>query len=109
MQTHFGLTNTSVLLHSFASAGLSLTMSFGLFIGSQSIMQPRDGHIMFEGYNAALVDGPFANYLISNTIATDDYPYSLKIDVLRLTLRLLNSDDVELLSPAELMPSCIEP
>jgi hypothetical protein len=53
--------------------------------------------------------GPFANYLISGTVVMDDYPYSLKMDVLELTLRLLNSDDVELLSPAELMPSCIEP
>lgn len=84
-------------------------MSFGLFIGSQSIMQPRDGYIVFEGYDAALADGAFANYLISNTIVMDGYPYSLKIDVLGLTLRLLDSDDVELLSPAELMPSCIEP
>jgi hypothetical protein len=60
-------------------------------------------------YDAALVDGPFANYLISNTIVMGDYPYSLKIDVLGLTLRLLSSDDVELLFSAELMPSCIEP
>jgi hypothetical protein len=59
----FGLTNTSVLLHSFVSASLSLTMSFGLFLGSQSIMQPRDGHIVFEGYNAALVDGAFCKLL----------------------------------------------
>ena len=31
-----------------------------------------DGHIVFEGYDDALVAGPFANYLISNTIVMDD-------------------------------------
>jgi hypothetical protein len=41
---------------------------------------------VFEGYDDGLVDGPFANYLISNTIVMDDYPYSLKVDILGLTL-----------------------
>jgi len=104
-----GLANTSVLLHSLVSAGLSSTMSFGLFAGSQSITQPRDGQIVFGGYDAALVDGSFTNYSMSNTTVTGDRPCSLEIDILGLTLRLPNGSDVDLLSPAELMPSCIEP
>jgi hypothetical protein len=104
-----GLANTSVLLHSLVSAGLSSTMSFGLFPGSQSITQPRDGQIVFGGYDAALVDGSFTNYTMSNTTVTGDRPCSLEVDVLGLTLRLPNGSDIDLLSPAELMPSCIEP
>ena len=104
-----GLANDSVLLHSFVSAGLSSTMSFSLFAGSQSITQPRDGHIVFGGYDAALVDGPFTNYSMSNTTVTGDRACSLEVDVLQLTLRRPDVDDVELLSAGEVMPSCIEP
>jgi hypothetical protein len=103
-----GLANTSVLLHSLVSAGLSSTMSFGLLAGSQSITQPRDGHIAFGGFDASSVDGPFTNYSMTNTTVTGDRPCSLAVNVIGLTLRLPDGNEVELISN-EIMPSCIEP
>ena len=103
-----GLANTSVLLHSFVSAGLSSTMSFGFLAGSQSITQPWDGHIAFGGFDAASVYGSFTNYTMTNSTVTGDRPCSLAVDVTGLTLRLPDGNEVELIS-SEVMPSCIEP
>jgi hypothetical protein len=103
-----GLANTSVLLHSFVSAGLSSSMSFGFLAGSQSITQPRDGHIAVGGWDAASVVGSFANFSMTNTTVTGDRPCSLAVDVTGLTLRLPDGNEVDLLD-GETMPSCIEP
>jgi hypothetical protein len=105
-----GLANDSVLLHSFVSDGLSPSMSFGLFAGSQSISRPRDGHIVFGGFDAALIDGPFTNYSMNNTTTAGNRVCSLEIVVEQLTLRRPGvANDVQLLSEGIIMPSCIEP
>jgi hypothetical protein len=105
-----GLANDSELLHSFVSSGMSSSMSFGLFAGSQSISQPRDGHIVFGGFDVALIDGPFNNYSMSNTTIAGNRVCSLEIIVQQLTLRRPGvADDVQLLGEGTLMPSCIEP
>jgi hypothetical protein len=105
-----GLANDSVVLHSFVSNGLSSSTSFGLFAGSQSILGPRDGHIVFGGFDAALIDGPFTNYSMSNTTTAGSRVCSLEVVVKQLTLRRPGvANDVQLLSEGILMPSCIEP
>jgi hypothetical protein len=83
-------------------------MSFGFLAGSQSITLPRDGHIVFGGFDDASVEGSFTNYSMSNTTVTGDRPCSLAVDVIGLTLRLPDGNEVELIS-SEVMPSCVEP
>jgi hypothetical protein len=104
-----GLANDSVLLHSFVSSQLITTMGFGLFAGSQSVAQPRDGHVVFGGYDSSLVDGTFTNYSMSNTTVVGDRVCSLNVDVLQIVLRRPGVSDVGLLSEGITMPSCIEP
>ena len=104
-----GLANDSELLHSFVASGMSSSMCFGLFAGSQSISRPRDGHIVFGGYDASLVYGPFNNYSTSNTTLAGSRVCSLEIIVEQLTLRRPGIADVQLLGEGTLMPSCIEP
>jgi hypothetical protein len=105
-----GLANNSVLLHSLVFAGKLVSLSFGLFAGSQSISTPRDGHIVFGGYDAALINGPFNNYSMSNTTLVGSKVCSLEVIVTQLTLRRPGvTTDVQLLSDKTLMSSCIEP
>jgi hypothetical protein len=105
-----GLANNSVLLHSLVFAGKLLSLSFGLFAGSQSVSKPRDGHIVFGGYDNALVNGQFSNYSMSNTTLVGSRVCSLEVIVTKLTLRRPGvTTDVQLLSDGNLMPSCIEP
>jgi hypothetical protein len=104
-----GLANESVLLHSFVSAGLSPSLSFGLFAGSQSISRPRNGHVVFGGYDAAYIDGSFHNYSMTNTTEEGSRVCSLEIVVQQISLRRPGvTHDVQILS-GENMPSCIEP
>jgi hypothetical protein len=105
-----GLANDSVLLHSFVSSGIASSMSFGLFAGSQSITRPRDGHIVFGGYDASLLNGPFSNYSMSDTPQAGGRLCSLEVVVNQITLRRPGvPNDVQLLAAATPMPSCIEP
>jgi hypothetical protein len=105
-----GLANDSVLLQSFASSGITSSMSFGIFAGSQSISRPRDGHIIFGGYDASLLDGPFNNYSMSDTPQAGSRLCSLEVVVNQITLRRPGvPNDVQLLIDATPMPSCIEP
>jgi hypothetical protein len=104
-----GLANDSVLLHSFASAGLSPALAFGLFAGSQSVAHPRDGQIVLGGYDSSLIDGPFTNYSINSSTQASDHACSLQVDVLKVSLRRPNLTDVEIQSEGYTMTYCIQP
>jgi hypothetical protein len=104
-----GLANQSVLLHSLVSAGLSESNAFGLFAGSQSVLRPRNGHLVIGGYDAAMIAGPFRNFSMSNTTLAGNRVCSLQVVVEQLTLRRKGLPDVDLLSEGNLMPSCVEP
>jgi hypothetical protein len=109
LQTNqLGLANNSALLHSLVSAGLSPALGFGLFAGSQSVAHPRDGHIVFGGYDSALIDGAFTNYSMSN-MKVNNHACSLQIDVLKVTLRRPNFTDIAIQSEGYIMTYCIEP
>ena len=73
----------SVLLHSFVSSSITSSMSFGLFAGSQSISRPRNGHIVFGGYDASLLAGPFSNYSMSDTPQAGDFLRTGRCRILR--------------------------
>jgi hypothetical protein len=105
-----GLANDSTLLHSFVSSGISSSISFGLFAGSQSITRPRDGHVVFGGFDAALINGPFTNYSMTDTPLAGSRLCSLEVVVQQLTLRRPGiPDDIQLVTDATPMPACIEP
>jgi hypothetical protein len=108
-ESQLGLANDSVFLRSIVSAGLSPSRGFGLLAGSQSVLQPRDGHIVFGGYDAASLAGPFVNYSISNATDAGDHVCSLQVTVEQLILRHPGLDDVQIVSTGNPMPSCIEP
>jgi hypothetical protein len=103
-----GLGNDSVLLHSLASASLSPALGFGLFTRSQSVAHPRDGHIVFGGYDSSLIDGPFTNYSM-DSMQAGDHACSLQVDVLKVSLRRPNLSDVEIQSEGYTMTYCIQP
>lgn len=105
-----GLAINSVLMSFFISTGKLLSRSFGFFAGSQSISRPRDGHIVFGGYDDALINGPFHNYSMNNATTAGSRVCSLKVTVTQLTLRRPGiTPDVDLLGGGTLMPACIEP
>jgi hypothetical protein len=103
-----GLANDSTLLHSLVSAGLSSALGFGLFAGSQSAAHPRDGSIVFGGYDSALIDGMFTTYAISDSTKFNHRACPLQVDVLKVTLRRPNLTDIAISSEGYIMASCIE-
>jgi hypothetical protein len=107
--SQLGLAKNSVFLRELARAGLSRMPGFGLLAGSQSVEQPRDGHIIFGGYDAASLAGPFTNFPLRNTTTAGKRACSLQVEVERLTLSRPGLEDLELISGGTPMTSCIEP
>jgi len=107
--SQLGLGNDSVFLREIVNAGLSPVAGFGFLAGSQSVQQPRDGHIVLGGYDAASLAGPFSNFTISNSTTAGNRVCSLQVEVEMLTLIRPGVDDLELISGGTPMTSCIEP
>lgn len=108
-ESQLGLANDSVFLHSLVSAGLISVPGFGILAGSQSVNSPRAGHIVFGGYDAASLAGPFTNYSLSNTTGAGQRACSLQVVVEELTLVRPGYPDEVLIWDGDPMPSCIEP
>jgi hypothetical protein len=104
-----GLANDSVFLHELVSAGFSSVPAFSLLAGSQSVQQPRDGHLIIGGYDAASLAGPFWNFSISDTTTAGSRVCSLQVEVDSLILSRPGHTDVELNTGGTPMISCIEP
>jgi hypothetical protein len=107
--SQLGLANNSVFLHQAVKAGLSAVAGFGLLAGSQSVSNPRDGHLILGGYDAASLAGPFHTYPMSNTTHAGSRVCSLQVEVETLILRRPNKPDVDLVTGGTPMYSCIEP
>lgn len=107
--SQLGLANDSVFLRELVNAGLTSVPAFGLLAGSQSVQQPRDGHLIVGGYDSASLNGPFVNYTMSNTTAAGDRVCSLQVEVDELILSRPGQDDFQLVSKGTPMTSCIEP
>ena len=107
--SQLGLANDSVFLHEIINAGSSSVAGFSLLLGSQSVLNPRDGHLIVGGYDAASLAGPFYNYSMSNTTTAGNRVCSLQVEVEELTLSRPGVEDVVLVSPGTPMTSCVEP
>ena len=107
--SQLGLANNSVFLRHLASAGLSTGAGFSYLAGSQSVSNPRPGHIVFGGYDAASLDGPFYNFTLSNTTTAGSRVCSLQVEVEQLVLSRPGLSDLPLVSGGTPMTSCIEP
>jgi hypothetical protein len=108
--SQLGLANDSVFLREVVNSSFSPgAKAFGLLVGSQSVLAPRDGHLIIGGYDAASLAGPFYNYSMSNTTTAGSRVCSLQIVVEQLNLSRPGLDDVTLSSEGTPMTSCIEP
>jgi hypothetical protein len=107
--SQLGLANNSVFLHLVVKAGFSSVAGFGLLAGSQSVSNPRDGHLILGGYDAASLAGPFHTYPMSNTTHAGSHVCSLQVEVETLILRRPKNDDVYHVTGGTPMYSCIEP
>jgi hypothetical protein len=107
--SQLGLANDSVFLREVVNAGWSSIPAFSILAGSQSVQQPRDGHLIIGGYDAASLAGPFSNFTISNTTTAGSRVCSLQVEVDSLILSLPGHSDVELIADGTPMISCIEP
>ena len=94
--SQLGLANDSVFLREVVNAGWSSIPAFSILAGSQSVQQPRDGHLMIGGYDAASLAGPFSNFTISNTTTAGGRVCSLQVEIDSLILSLPGQSDVEL-------------
>ena len=106
--SQFGLANDSVFLHEVVNASLA-PAAFGLLTGSQSVLAPRDGHLIIGGYDAASLAGPLYNYSMSNTTTAGSRVCSLQIVVSQLNLSRQGFEDVTLSSEGTPMTCCVEP
>jgi hypothetical protein len=106
--SRLGLANESVFLRELVTAGLSSVSGFSLLLGSQSVLNPRDGHLVVGGYDAASLAGPFYNYSMSNTTTAGNHVCSLQVEVEQLNLSRPGVDDVVLVSPGTPITSCVE-
>ncbi|PVH67496.1 hypothetical protein DL98DRAFT_543089 [Cadophora sp. DSE1049] len=84
-------------------------LGFSLFAGSQSVAHPRDGHIVFGGYDSTLIGRSFTNYTMSNIAKENIRSWSLQVDVLNITLRRPNLTDIAIQPEGNIMAYCIEP
>jgi hypothetical protein len=107
--SQLGLANDSVLLTQLVDTGLSPARGFSYLAGSQSVYGARDGHVIFGGFDRASLAGPFTTYPMNSTVTAGSRDCTLHILVEALTLVRPNQSDLQLLSPGEIMPSCIEP
>jgi len=109
---HLGLANSSYFLQDAISNGLIPANGFGLNAGSQSVLAPRDGSLVLGGYDLASVATEFTNYTIGGETANKrDCPFQVTISSLILRFPITGGppSDVEIISPGEYIPACIEP
>lgn len=113
---HLGLANDSAAFrHTAPVKGLIPAIGFGLNAGSQSVKNPRSGHLVLGGYDQSSLNGTFFRYPIRDTTSTTSFggrecPLQVKIIKLVLRLQTLDGfDDVELKAPGPSFPACIEP
>jgi hypothetical protein len=113
--SQLGLANESVFLHAVAKAQgdehgqPAFPTAFSLLLGSQSVLNPRDGHLIVGGYDAASLAGPFYDDSMSNSTPAGSHVCSLQLEVDQLTLKRPGVDDTLLSSPNTPMTCCIEP
>jgi hypothetical protein len=74
--------------------------SWGLNPGSQSVLYPRDGHIVLGGYDENSVNDSFVEYDISHSISEgpEGHVCSLQVTIESMSLKPVGMPDVSLLT-----------
>jgi hypothetical protein len=109
---HLGLATDSQLLRAAIDNGLITQNGFGLGAGSQSVANPRDGKLVLGGYDQASINGPFSNFSIGDTSASEEVCL-LQVTITQLTLRFPLSEgsfsDFNITEAGIDIPACVEP
>jgi hypothetical protein len=91
--SHLGLASGAVLLETLKSLGLIGRRSWGLNVGSQSVLHPRSGSLFLGGYDVASVaSSGFSEFTVSNPDAMNDRNCPLQVTVSEMSLNARSPD-----------------
>ncbi|GAB1314687.1 hypothetical protein MFIFM68171_04897 [Madurella fahalii] len=117
--SHLGLASGSVLLETLKNMGLIGARSFGLNVGSQSVLFPKRGSLVLGGYDQVSPAGSFAQFAISNPDQIHERHCPLQVSVTGMTLSMERTNNtagnstslqsVPIIQRADPMRFCIEP
>jgi hypothetical protein len=112
--SHLGLGSASPFLQKLKQLGLINSLSWGINVGSQSVLSPRRGSLVLGGYDqASVVSSSFSDYPITNN------PIGGRVCPLQVTVHNLTwipdetdrgkMNKVDIITKASEKPWCIEP
>lgn len=107
--THLGLGDGSVLLDELVANDVIATRSWGLDSGSQSLLYPRQGNLVFGGYDDSSVLGPFTTYPMNYDIRLNERVCPLQVQVQSMALRLSDTYEISIFQNSQVLTACIEP
>jgi hypothetical protein len=111
---HLGLGPNSTFLRALGKLGMNPARGYGLNVGSQSVVAPRVGNLVVDGYDSASVRGAWHNYSINhNTPDPGSRICPLQVVVTELKVKFANGTQSKSLlgeGPSATTPvACIEP
>ncbi|KAJ3469889.1 hypothetical protein MRS44_003954 [Fusarium solani] len=111
--SHIGLAETSTLLHSLKDAGLIGAKSWGLDSGSQSFAAPRNGSLVFGGYDDSSFDGGWFTYPIPKSNMVRERTCPIQVQITQMSFRVkVGQDTPQVNTPVSggnPLTACIEP
>lgn len=107
-QSHFGLGNQSPLLEELVSTGTISQRLWSLNVGSQSVLFPRDGTLIFNGYDDNIIRGPWYEYPISSP-GVNNRACPLQATISNWVVRVPGMNDMSLSDQTTPIRACIEP
>jgi hypothetical protein len=102
-----GLGIDSLFLDTAVKNNVTPSRGWSLDAGSQSIAYPRNGELVFGGYNQGRVDGSYRWKNVSDM--SGDRPCPLRTTITDMYMTLDNGTEVPLKSSSEQIAACIEP
>lgn len=102
-----GLGIDSLFLDTAVKEKVIPSRSWSLYPGSQSQERPRNGEMVFGGYNQGKIDGSFRWKNVSDM--SGDRPCPLRTTITDMYITLENGTQVPLQSSSEQVAACIEP
>ncbi|KAI9790071.1 MAG: hypothetical protein M1816_005541 [Peltula sp. TS41687] len=103
-----GLGVDSVFLDTALGMNITPSNSWSLTPGSQSLARPRNGEIVFGGYNQGKIDGSFRWRNVSD-MAETDRPCPIRTNITDVYVTLGNGSQIPLISSLGRVAACIEP
>lgn len=101
-----GLGIDSLFLDTALKMNIIPSNSWSLAPGSQSLVRPRNGEIVFGGYNQGKIDGSLRWENVSDM--SGDRPCPLRSTITEIYVTLENGTQVPLISSSERVTACIE-